>query len=80
MASSNLESSLSDNPFLHSIAKDKGRSVQQILLRWGLHRGWSVTPTFTSPERIRENLELDGWGLTVDEVMAIEGMRSSDEQ
>jgi glycerol 2-dehydrogenase (NADP+) len=68
-------SSLSQHPVLTAIAKEKGRSVQQVLLMWGLQKGWSVLPKSVTPERIDANFDLDGWSLTDEEVARIDGIQ-----
>jgi len=51
-----------------SIAKAKGRTPQQVLLAWGLAKGFSIIPKSVSKERIEANWGLDGWELTEEEV------------
>lgn len=41
------------------IAKKVEKSPAQILLKWGLKRGYSIIPKSTNPDHIRENFELD---------------------
>lgn len=53
----------------------KGRTVQQVLLMWGLQHDWSVIPKSVTPARIQANYELDGWSLTEDEMKAIDGIK-----
>ncbi|KAH8895849.1 Aldo/keto reductase [Thozetella sp. PMI_491] len=67
-------SPLYDNETLLSIAKEKGRSPQQVLLAWGVQKGWSVLPKSVTKERIEANWDLDGWELTEDEVAKIDGI------
>lgn len=42
---------------------------------WGLQKGWSVIPKSVSEERIKANFQVDGWELTDEEVMQIDGMK-----
>jgi diketogulonate reductase-like aldo/keto reductase len=44
-----------DHPVLKDIAGRVGRSVAQVLLRWGLQQGLVVLPKSTKPARIAEN-------------------------
>jgi len=67
-------SPLYNNEKLLNIAKNKGKTVQQVLLQWGLEHGWSVIPKSVNPERIDKNFELDGWGLTPEEIQEIDSM------
>lgn len=41
---------------------------------WGLSKGWSVIPKSVTPKRIEANFDLDGWGLTPDEVAQIDSI------
>ena len=44
-----------DHPVVNAVARLVGRSVAQVLLRWGLQRGLVVLPKSTKPARIAEN-------------------------
>ncbi|KAL1840278.1 hypothetical protein VTJ49DRAFT_656 [Mycothermus thermophilus] len=66
---------LNKNPTLTALAKEKNRSVQQVLLMWGLQKGWSVLPKSVTPERIEANFDLDGWSLTEEEVAKIDAIK-----
>lgn len=50
------------------MASAKGKTPQQVLLQWGLQRDTSVIPKSVTAKRIDANFDLDGWGLTEDEV------------
>lgn len=47
----------SDSPFKRMAAK-YGVTEAQVLLRWGLQKGYAVLPKSTNPERIRQNIDL----------------------
>ncbi|KAL2022845.1 hypothetical protein VTK56DRAFT_4376 [Thermocarpiscus australiensis] len=64
-----IDSPLYSNETIASIAKAKNRTPQQVLLMWGLQKGWSVLPKSSNVERVKANFDLDGWNLT-DEEMA----------
>ncbi|KAF7562645.1 hypothetical protein G7046_g1487 [Stylonectria norvegica] len=68
------DSPLYTNETLLKIAEAKGKTPQQVLLLWGLSKGWSVIPKSVTPKRIQANWELDGWELSDDEVKAIDGI------
>ena len=68
-------SPLYKNEALNEIAKARGKSMQQIILRWDLHKGISVIPKSVTPERIRQNFELDGWALTRLEMESIDSIQ-----
>ncbi|GAO18689.1 uncharacterized protein UV8b_00055 [Ustilaginoidea virens] len=68
------DSPLYTNETLLGIAEAKGRTPQQVLLMWGLQKGWSVIPKSVNPERIEANFQLDGWELSGDEMRSIDGI------
>lgn len=68
------DSPLYKNDELKKLADKKGKTVQQVLLMWGLQRGSSVIPKSVSSQRIQANFELDGWDLTADEVKVIDSL------
>ncbi|KAK1755451.1 NADP-dependent oxidoreductase domain-containing protein [Echria macrotheca] len=68
------DSPLSNNETLKSIAESKGRSVAQVLLAWGIQKGWSVLPKSVTPSRVEANFALDGWSLTDDEIAKIDAV------
>lgn len=69
------DSPLAKNEALLSIAKAKGKSPQQVLIQWGLQKGFSVLPKSVTESRIQANFDLDGWSLTDDEVKALDGIK-----
>lgn len=62
------------NETIASIAKAKNRSAQQVLLLWGIKKGWSVLPKSVSAERVKANFDLDGWDLSDEEMAKIDGI------
>ncbi|RAL11543.1 putative glycerol dehydrogenase Gcy1 [Aspergillus homomorphus CBS 101889] len=60
---------------LLDLAEKKGKTPQQVLLVWGLNKGWSVIPKSVSKERIDANFELDGWDLTEEEVNQLDNLK-----
>ncbi len=67
-------SPLYKDPTLATIAKAKDKTPQQVLLMWGLQKGWSVIPKSVNKERIETNFELDGWSLSDDELERLSGL------
>jgi diketogulonate reductase-like aldo/keto reductase len=61
-----------EDPSLVRIAKKKGRTPAQVLLRWGLQHGTIVIPKSVRPERIRENAGLFGWTLDAGDMAALD--------
>lgn len=49
-------STLHEEPVVKEIAEKRNVSVANVLLSWGIQRGWSVIPKSTNKERIRANL------------------------
>ncbi|KAL1879676.1 hypothetical protein VTK73DRAFT_6851 [Phialemonium thermophilum] len=68
-------SPLYSNETLNSIAKEKGRTVQQILLAWGIQKGWSVLPKSVNKSRIEANWQLDGWELSEEDIKKIDSIK-----
>jgi glycerol 2-dehydrogenase (NADP+) len=68
-------SPLYTNATLLDLAGAKGKTPQQVLLAWGLHKGWSVIPKSVTAARIEANFGLDGWSLTDDEVKSLDAMK-----
>jgi len=67
-------SPLYSNKQLKEIAEKKGKTVQQVLLIWGLQKGWSVIPKSVNADRIQKNFELDGWSLDDEEIKIMDNM------
>ncbi len=59
------------NPVVTEIAARHGVSPAQLILRWGLQRGYSVLPKSTKSERLSENLDVLGFELSADEMEAM---------
>lgn len=68
------DSPLYENEGLKKLAAKKGKTVQQVLLMWGLQRGTSVIPKSVTASRINDNYELDGWDLTDAEMKQLSSM------
>lgn len=62
------------NEKLKKLADGKGKSVQQVLLMWGLQRKSSVIPKSVTASRIMGNFELDGWELSAEEMKEIDSL------
>lgn len=59
---------LLNDPAVNSIAEKYGRSSAQILLRYLLQRGIPVIPKSSSPERMKENLDIFGFAISDDDI------------
>ena len=69
------DSPLYKDPTVLELAKRKGKSVQQVLLAWGIQKGWSVIPKSVTKERIEANFALDGWSLNEEEMRELDGLK-----
>lgn len=56
------------------IANAHGVTSAQVVLRWNLQKGVVVIPGSSNPEHIRENLDIFGFELTVDEIDRINSL------
>ena len=65
---------LSELPGLVELAKAKGRSIQQIVLRWHLQEGVVVFPKTARKERLIENLSVFDFDLTAEEMAIVAAM------
>ncbi len=59
---------------ISAIAEAHGVSSAQVILRWNLQKGVVVIPGSSSPEHIRENLDLFGFELTDEEMAEINAL------
>jgi 2,5-diketo-D-gluconate reductase A len=61
-----------NSPVLAGIAAAHGRTPAQVVLRWHLQHDIVVIPKSVTPERITENLDVDGFTLTADQMSALD--------
>lgn len=71
------ESSDAGSPFKAMAAK-YGVTEAQVLLRWGVQKGFAVLPKSLNPRRMRENMDLFGFVLDADDMALIETMDRGD--
>lgn len=62
---------LLDDPVIVGIAQAHGATPAQVVIRWHLQLGGALIPKSTSAERLRSNLNVDGFELTADDMAAI---------
>lgn len=53
----NTGEKVSTNPTLNEIAQKKGVSLAQVLIAWGIKRGYAVLPKSSTPSRIESNFQ-----------------------
>jgi diketogulonate reductase-like aldo/keto reductase len=63
-----------DDPVIADIAKARGKTPAQVMLRWGIQHGRSVIPKSTKPSRIAENIDVFDFELPEGEMAAIDGL------
>lgn len=61
-----------EHPTLTGLADKYGKSAAQVILRWHIQIGNIVFPKTSSPERMRENIDVFDFELAPDDVAAIE--------
>lgn len=59
---------------LSAIAGRKGKTTAQVSLRWLLQKGMAAIPKASSPEHLRENLDVFGWRLSPQEMRGIDNI------
>ncbi|OQE27312.1 hypothetical protein PENSTE_c004G04341 [Penicillium steckii] len=69
------DSPLYKDPTLLKLAEKKGKTPQQVLLVWGIQKGWSVIPKSVNKARIDGNFEIDGLTLSDDEVAQLDNLK-----
>lgn len=60
-----------EDPEFQAIAKKYGKTVGQVVLRWGVQRGVVIIPKSTHKERIEENFNIWDFSLTEEEMSCI---------
>eukprot|EP00922_Rhytidocystis_sp_ex-Travisia-forbesii_P019340 GHVS01028658.1.p1 GENE.GHVS01028658.1~~GHVS01028658.1.p1 ORF type:complete len:301 (+),score=18.93 GHVS01028658.1:17-919(+) len=68
------------NPVVVSIAKGIERTPAQVLLRWGLQRGFVVLPKSKTEERIRENFEVANFELDQQDMDRLDSLQDGDNE
>jgi 2,5-diketo-D-gluconate reductase A len=63
-----------DDPTITAIARGAAKTPAQVVLRWHLQRGDIIFPKSVTQDRIRENIDIFDFRLSVDEVDAISAL------
>ncbi len=71
------EKRLFDEEVVKSIAQTHKKSIGQVLLRWAIQRGTIAIPKSTSPDRIKENIDIFDFELTTDEMGQINALNKN---
>lgn len=64
-------STLHQHPDIVAIANKRGVATGNVMLSWGIQKGWSVIPKSTNPVRIANNLK-NNFVLDADELQALD--------
>ncbi|WP_405217015.1 aldo/keto reductase [Agrococcus sp. Ld7] len=67
-----------EDPAIQRIAADHGVSPAQAIIRWHLQLGGALIPKSTHPHRLRENLDVDGFTLSDDEMARIADLETGE--
>ncbi|OZC11234.1 oxidoreductase, aldo/keto reductase family protein [Onchocerca flexuosa] len=65
---------LLDDPVILKLAKVHRKSAAQVVLRWGIQRGFVVIPKSVTEKRIIENINIFDFKLNSEEMALIKGM------
>jgi len=61
-------------PLVAGVASLLGKSPAQILLRWGLQKGYTVLPRSSNPDHVRENLQVSGWVVPEEQMEVLDSL------
>jgi diketogulonate reductase-like aldo/keto reductase len=67
-------SSTLENPVIVATAEAHDKTPAQVMLRWHLQQGRSVSPKSTKPHRIAENIDVFDFDLSSEELAAIDAL------
>jgi 2,5-diketo-D-gluconate reductase A len=65
-------------PLLDDLAAKHGRTPAQIVLRWHIELGNIVIPKASSPERLRENLDVFDYALDPEDLALIASLETGE--
>jgi len=60
------------SPLVAKVAQKCGKTSAQVLLRWGLEKGYTVLPRSSSPSHVRENFEVLHWRLEDQDIQLLD--------
>jgi diketogulonate reductase-like aldo/keto reductase len=61
-----------DDPLLQPLAKKHHKTPAQILLRWGLQKGFVILPKSVTPGRIEENRDIYDFELSEEDMDSLD--------
>ena len=62
------------HPALQKAAKKHGKSTAQVLLRWGLQKGYVVIPKSVKKQRVQENMQVFDFNLGQEDMESLENL------
>jgi len=62
------------DPIITALAQELGKSPAQVIIRWHLQHGFIVIPKSVTAARIKENIDVFGFDLSADQMIAIDAM------
>ena len=65
---------ITENPIIRPIADKYGKSIPQVILRWLLQQGVSIIPKTWDERFLRENILIEDFFLSSDEMATIDGL------
>ncbi|XP_067657242.1 aldo-keto reductase family 1 member B1-like isoform X2 [Haliotis asinina] len=60
-----------EDPTIVQIGRKYNKSSAQVILRWGIQRGFAVVPKSTNPSRLAQNMDIFGFKLSEEDVKAM---------
>ncbi|KAK1760015.1 putative oxidoreductase C2F3.05c [Echria macrotheca] len=63
-----------EHTVLGRIAAKHSKTPAQVLIRYGLQKGWVVLPKSKTPERIEQNADVFGFELDEEDIVALDGL------
>ncbi len=72
-----LGQGLLEDPAILAMASKHGKSSAQVVIRWGVQRGYSIIPKSNRLERIKENVNVYDFELSADEMEVINNMNKN---
>jgi len=72
-----MNESLTKNDMINNIAKKYEVSLNQVLVRWNLQNAFIVIPKSTKKERISQNIDIDNFELTIEEMEKLNNMNNN---
>ncbi|MCC0020281.1 MAG: aldo/keto reductase [Nitratireductor sp.] len=73
-SSAKTDAMKADSGVFTEIARKYGVTEAQFLLRWGVQNGYAVLPKSLNPERMKQNIDLEGFEIDAADMAAIRTM------